>query len=219
MPWRWSFCSPSMKKNVLSLKIGPPTEPPNWFRLNFSRELASALLASRLVLRTNSKNEPCNWLLPDLVVTRTVGPARVPNSAEYVYVRTLNSWMSSIDEKTPMPPPVSSLLSTPSRSQSVALGREPPTESEKEPRAATSLSLPEVKKLLVFVSAVAPEVSVANCTKSRPLSGSWDTCCAVMTWPNEALLVSTATASELTSTDSSTEAGTSEKLISRASSI
>ncbi len=42
------------------------------------------------------------------------------------------------------------------------LGREPPTDSEKEPRAATSLSEPEVKKLFGFVSAVAPAVNVAS---------------------------------------------------------
>ena len=70
--------------------------------------------------------------------------------------------MSSIEEKVPIPPAVSSLLSTPSSSQSVLLGREPPTESENDPRAATSLSLPEVKKLLGLVSDVAPAVSVAS---------------------------------------------------------
>ena len=70
--------------------------------------------------------------------------------------------MSSMEEKTPMPPAVNSLLSTPSSSQSVAFGREPPTESENEPRAATSLSLPWVKKLLGLVSEVAPAVSVAS---------------------------------------------------------
>ena len=62
----------------------------------------------------------------------------------------------------PIPPAVSSLLSTPSSSQSVLLGREPPTDSEKEPRAATSLLAAEVKKLLGLVSAVAPAVSVAS---------------------------------------------------------
>ena len=70
--------------------------------------------------------------------------------------------MSSIEEKMPIPPAVSSLLSTPSSSQSVLLGREPPTDSEKEPRAATSLLAAEVKKLLGLVSAVAPAVSVAS---------------------------------------------------------
>ena len=70
--------------------------------------------------------------------------------------------MSSIDEKMLIPPAVSSLLSTPSSSQSVLFGREPPTDSENDPRAATSLLGAEVKKLPGFVSAVAPAVSVAS---------------------------------------------------------
>jgi hypothetical protein len=45
-----------------------------------------------------------------------------------------------------MPPAVSSLLSFPSSSQSVLFAREPPTESENEPRADTSLSAPPLKK-------------------------------------------------------------------------
>src|ERR1700719_461041 len=115
--------------------------------------------------------------------------------------------MSSIEENVPIPPAVNSLWSTPSSNQSVALGREPPTDREKEPRAATSLLAAEVKKLLGLVSAVAPEVSVASCTKSRPLSGSWATSCEVMTWPREGLAVSTATASADTSTEVATEVG------------
>ena len=76
--------------------------------------------------------------------------------------------------KVPIPPAVNSLLSTPSSSQSVLFGREPPTDREKEPRAATSLLAAEVKKLLGLVSAVAPEVRVASWTKSRPFKGSAD---------------------------------------------
>src|ERR1700733_5342568 len=125
--------------------------------------------------------------------------------------------ISSIDEKTPMPPAVSSLLSTPSNNQSVLLGREPPTDKEYEPRAATSLSALELKKLPGFVSAVAPAVSVASWTKSRPFNGSCDTCCEVMTWPREGLLVSAATASPETVTVETTVAGKRLKLISRAS--
>src|SRR6267378_3778799 len=82
IPLRWNFCSPSRKKNVLFLMMGPPMEPPNWFKLNFSGVWAKKLLASRDLLRRNSNSEPWNWLPPDLVVTRTVGPARNPNSAE-----------------------------------------------------------------------------------------------------------------------------------------
>src|SRR6202040_1886844 len=98
--------------------------------------------------------------------------------------------MSSIEEKVPIPPAVNSLLSTPSSSQSVLLGREPPTDSEKEPRAATSLLAAEVKKLLGFDSAVAPGVRVASWTKSRRFRGNWATSCAVMTWPSAGLAVS-----------------------------
>src|ERR1700722_7087097 len=126
--------------------------------------------------------------------------------------------MSSIEENVPMPPAVNSLLSTPSRIQSVLLGREPPTDSEKDPRAATSLLAAEVKKLLGFDSAVAPGVSVASWTKSRPLRGSCDTSCAVMTWPREGLVVSTATEDALTSTVDATVDGESVKLNSRPSS-
>src|SRR3984957_2728950 len=82
MPLRWYFCSPSRKKKVLFLRIGPPREPPNWFRLNFSGEVAKKLLASSEVLRRNSKREPWKALEPDFEVTKTVGPARVPYSAE-----------------------------------------------------------------------------------------------------------------------------------------
>ena len=80
--------------------------------------------------------------------------------------------MESIEDKIPIPPPVNSLLSVPSSSQSVLFAREPPTDREKEPRAPTSLPVPPVKKLLGFVSVVVPGVSVASCTKSRPFSGS-----------------------------------------------
>src|SRR5580704_12648390 len=126
--------------------------------------------------------------------------------------------MSSIEEKVPIPPAVNSLLSVPSRSQSVLFGREPPTDREKEPRAATSLLAAEVKKLLGFDSAVAPGVRVASCTKSRPFRGSCETSCAVMTWPREGLLVSTATEDALTSTVEETVDGESVKFNSRASS-
>src|SRR6202789_1988593 len=123
--------------------------------------------------------------------------------------------MLSMEEKMARPPAVNSLLSTPSSSQSVALGREPPTDREKGPRAATSLLAAEVKKLLGLVSAVAPEVRVASCTKSRPFKGSCDTSCEVMTWPSDELADSTATASPETATVVTTVAGTSAKSSSR----
>src|SRR5271154_735504 len=126
--------------------------------------------------------------------------------------------MSSIEEKVPIPPAVNSLLSTPSRIQSVLLGREPPTDSEKDPRAATSLLAADVKKLLGFVSAVAPGVREASWTKSRPFRGSCAACCALMTWPREGLEVSTVTADADTSTVEETVDGASVKFNSRASS-
>src|ERR1700681_2412282 len=125
--------------------------------------------------------------------------------------------MSSIEEKVPIPPAVNSLLSTPSSNQSVLLGREPPTDSEKEPRAATSLLAAEVKKLLGFDSAVAPGVRVASWTKLPPFKGNWATSCAVMTWPSAELAVSTATSEATTSTEVFTEDGDRAKSNSRCS--
>ena len=47
--------------------------------------------------------------------------------------------MESIEDRIEIAPEVSSLLSFPSSSQSVLLAREPPTESEYDPRADASL--------------------------------------------------------------------------------
>src|SRR5208283_5345345 len=126
--------------------------------------------------------------------------------------------MESMEDNIPIPPAVSSLLPVPSSNQSVLFAREPPTESENELRAATSLLAPLVKKLLGFVSAVVPGVSVASCTKSRPFNGNCATCCEVMTWPSEGLVVSTATSEATTSTDVLTDAGDKAKSSSRCSS-
>src|SRR5580658_797421 len=115
--------------------------------------------------------------------------------------------MESIDEKIAIPPAVNSLLSTPSKSQSVEFGRDPPTDREYDPRAATSLLAPVVKKLLGFVSAVVPGVRMASCTKSRPFNGNCATSCEVITWPSVAFVVSTATGVATTSTAELTEAG------------
>ena len=59
--------------------------------------------------------------------------------------------MSSMEEKIPMPPSSSWLLSLPSSSQSVLCSRDPPTESEKAPRVAASLLAALVKKLAGLV--------------------------------------------------------------------
>src|ERR1039458_749775 len=99
--------------------------------------------------------------------------------------------MASIEGRIAMPPAVSSLLSLPSYRQSVELARDPPTESENEPRAATSLLGPPVKELLGWVSVIVPGVSVANWTKSRPFKGSSATCWEVIPWPSVGLVVST----------------------------
>src|SRR6516164_1940710 len=61
-PRRWYFCSPSRQKQVLFLRIGPPIDPPNWFRWNFSLSVAKKLLASSEVLRKNSYKLPLNPL-------------------------------------------------------------------------------------------------------------------------------------------------------------
>ena len=73
--------------------------------------------------------------------------------------------MASIEGRIEMPPAVSSLLSLPSSSQSVLLARDPPTDSENDPRVETSLLGPPLKKLLGLVSWVVPGVSVASWTK------------------------------------------------------
>jgi len=72
------------------------------------------------------------------------------------------------------------------------LGREPPTESENGPRAATSLVAEVVKKTVGVVSAVVPGMSVASCTKSRPFNGAEKPAGSLMTWPREGFEVSTA---------------------------
>ena len=126
--------------------------------------------------------------------------------------------MASIDGRMAIPPAVNSLLSLPSNNQSVLLARDPPTERENEPRVETSLLGPPLKKLLGLVSWVVPGVSVANCTKSRPLRGRSATCSAVITWPRVGFVVSTATSVALTSTVEDTDAGDMVKFTSRCSS-
>src|SRR4029077_18472853 len=126
--------------------------------------------------------------------------------------------MESMEDKIPMPPAVNSLLSTPSSSQSVLFARDPPTDKEKEPRAATSLLAALVKKLLGLVSWVEPVVSMASWTKSRPFKGNCATSCAVMTWPSAGLAVSTSTSEATTYTIVVTEEGDKAKSNSRCSS-
>jgi len=105
-----------------------------------------------------------------------------------------------MEEKIPMPPSSSWLLSLPSSIQSVLCSRDPPTESENEPRVEASLLAAPLKKLFGLVEAVVPGVNVASWTKLRPLSGRSATSSAVMTWPSVGFVVSTATWVALTST-------------------
>src|ERR1700676_2135816 len=119
--------------------------------------------------------------------------------------------MESMEERMLMPPAVNSLLSLPSSNQSVLLAREPPTERENAPRAATSLLVAFVKKLLGLVSAAVPGVRGASCTKSRPFKGSWATCCELMTCPRVGSVVVTATASGGTSPGEGREGGGARK--------
>ena len=112
MPWK------SAKKNVLSLRIGPLTVPPNWCWLNFGLALPARLLnqlfASSESLRRNSNTLPWKSLPPDLIWRLTTPPMDFPNSAEYVLVCSLNSSRASTLGKITTVWSQVSLLSTPS---------------------------------------------------------------------------------------------------------
>src|SRR5947208_8764272 len=56
------------KKNVLSLRIGPPAVAPNSFCLLRGVLEAKNPRASNPSLRKYSYTEPCNWLVPDFKV-------------------------------------------------------------------------------------------------------------------------------------------------------
>ena len=68
--------------------MGPPNDPPKWFRLNsgFSgldvNALSSHLKASRLSFRKNSKALPWNAFVPDLVTALITAPGLVGYSAD-----------------------------------------------------------------------------------------------------------------------------------------
>ena len=58
-PARWYRDSCATKKNSLSFLIGPPTEPPNWFkRSGVLVEPSKKLRASSALLRKYSKMPP-----------------------------------------------------------------------------------------------------------------------------------------------------------------
>src|SRR3989442_15897489 len=79
------------KTNILSRTMGPPSEPPNWFRLNGgapSGELKK-FRAANLLLRRYSKAAPCHWLVPEVVTTVICPPERLPYSAPQLLPRRL----------------------------------------------------------------------------------------------------------------------------------
>jgi len=75
------FLFPIKKKNVLSFESDRRSLA-KLIQVEFSVELAKKLFASRLVLRKKLVQAPMKIMLPDFVVSSTVGPARVPYSAE-----------------------------------------------------------------------------------------------------------------------------------------
>src|SRR5438094_2024873 len=83
--------------NILSRRIGPPSDPPNWFRLNGGApsEEAKNGRESNLLLRRYSKALPCHWFVPEVVTTVICPPLRLPYSAPYLWLRTLYSRTAS----------------------------------------------------------------------------------------------------------------------------
>src|ERR1700733_761381 len=91
-----------MKKNNLSLMIGPPSVPPNMFQrtvgfasTSVGSSLFSHWLAFSLSLRKNSHASPWKRFVPDLIDALTMPPMKLPNSADALFVMRLNSWMES----------------------------------------------------------------------------------------------------------------------------
>src|SRR6266513_1538787 len=76
----WRVCSQLRKKWVLSLRIGPPSEPPNWLRRSGGFWRAKKLRASSAELRKYSKSLPWNWLVPERVESATIPPVECPYS-------------------------------------------------------------------------------------------------------------------------------------------
>src|SRR5437870_12812584 len=83
--------------NILSRRRGPPSEPPNWFRLNGGApsEEAKNGRESNLLLRRYSKALPCHRFVPEVVTTVICPPDRLPYSAPYGRLRTLYSRTAS----------------------------------------------------------------------------------------------------------------------------
>ena len=96
--------------------IGPPSEPPNWFR---SKRAGSGEVNSKKFRESsasflkNSYAFPRNWSLPERVTRFTTAPDTCPNSALNVELSTLNSWMLAIGGGNPIEPNVRLFVVTP----------------------------------------------------------------------------------------------------------
>src|SRR5205814_8442153 len=78
----WRRPDQEKKKKVLSRRIGPPIVAPYWLRCSGAVPTCDAQsFALKIVLRTYSKKEPCQELLPDLVKTLMMPLANRPYSA------------------------------------------------------------------------------------------------------------------------------------------
>src|ERR1700687_2000945 len=76
------------RKNVLSLTIGPPNDPPNWLLRNAFCGAGLALKklrASSALLRKDSNNDPCKPFVPDFVTMLTIDPEFRPYSASVLF--------------------------------------------------------------------------------------------------------------------------------------
>src|SRR5947209_3568443 len=87
---------------ILGSITGPPTVAPNWFRFKPSScFVPSALIGAKKfaafneLLRRYSNALPCREFVPERVIALTMPPTLRPNSAENVFVCTLNSWSAS----------------------------------------------------------------------------------------------------------------------------
>src|SRR6185369_831419 len=128
----WRKPSQDPKKNVLSLRMGPPKVAPYWLRCSVFLVPLSLFVkksaASKLELRRYSNTEPWNWLVPLLVTILTWAPWPRPNSAVGTLVCTANSCTASVMRKLPSGDPICvSILLTPSKRKLLDCDRAPAT--------------------------------------------------------------------------------------------
>src|SRR5437867_12999379 len=102
------------KKKVLSVLIGPPRTPPNWFLRKGGRSAlpspslsskSKMVRASKALFRRNSNSVPCNSLVPLRVTAETTAPDARPYSALKVVATILNSLIASTPRLVPADPP------------------------------------------------------------------------------------------------------------------